>query len=215
MKYKILTKAFLYQKYSVEKHAAPEIAKIVGCSKATVWRYLVKCNIRRRTYSEVFKNRKVTEEWRRNLSSAMKDKYKGKNHPMYGKHHTKKTKEKMSKTRKGKNNPMYGVHRFGEKNPRWRGGKVKNGQGYILIKSPNHPYANNLNYVREHRLVIEKQIGRYLKPTEKVHHINHIKDDNRPENLMVFTSNSAHRRFHKDPKLVKKNEIIFDGRNLK
>ena len=43
----------------------------------------------------------------------------GKNAPMYGKKHTKETKEKLSKAHKGKqtgkNNPMYGM--FGEKNP--------------------------------------------------------------------------------------------------
>ena len=43
---------------------------------------------------------------------------KGKNHPMYGRHHTKETKEKMSKSHKGKSdgdkNPMYGKHHTDE-----------------------------------------------------------------------------------------------------
>src|SRR3990167_11166805 len=52
-------------------------------------------------------------------------------------------------------------------NGRWKGGKMISG-GYVYVKSPNHPFANNCNYVREHRLVMEKHIGRYLLPKEVV-----------------------------------------------
>jgi hypothetical protein len=72
----------------------------------------------------------------------------------------------------------------GNKNVSWKGGRWKDIWGYIHIYKPEHPYAN-VNYVLEHRLVMEKQYGRYLKPEEQVHHINGITDDNRPENLMV------------------------------
>ena len=64
--------------------------------------------------------------------------------------------------------------------------------GYIEIYSPNHPMKNRRNAVLEHRLVMEKKIGRYLKKGEVVHHKNGIKNDNRISNLELFGSHSNH-----------------------
>ena len=101
---------------------------------------------------------------------------------------------------------------FGKNNFNWRGGISKDRWGYIRIFIPKHPYSV-YKYIFEHRLIIETYIKRYLLPKEIVHHINNIKDDNRPENLMAFTSQSVHKRFEKKLPINPKN-IIFDGRKF-
>lgn len=74
-----------------------------------------------------------------------------------------------------------------EKHPMWRGGFYINSGGYKLIHSPNHPNKDSYGYVYEHRLVMEKYLGRYLRSDEIIHHINGKKDDNRIENLKLLT----------------------------
>lgn len=84
---------------------------------------------------------------------------------------------------------------LGEKAFRWKGGRYVDSRGYVMVYSPNHPNRNADGYMREHRLVMEGMLGRYLSPDEDVHHINHQKDDNRPSNLEVILK-SEHGRKH-------------------
>lgn len=82
----------------------------------------------------------------------------------------------------------------GVKHPMWHGGYFIR-SGYKFIWKPDHPHANNLGYVREHRLVMEKHLGRFLQPNEIIHHKNKNRLDNRTENLEL-TNQSAHAKMH-------------------
>lgn len=67
--------------------------------------------------------------------------------------------------------------------------------GYVYIRNKEHPFRSQRNYVAEHRLVMEKKLGRYLSPNEEPHHINETKTDNRAENLEV-TLHGEHTAYH-------------------
>ena len=139
-------------------------------------------------------------------SETMKKRFPpGPTHFNYGTRRSKESKEKMRKSALGKH--------IGDKNGKWKGGKFKHMLGYVCVMSFYHPYKNKRGYIFEHRLVIEEQIKRFLKPEEACHHINKIKDDNRPENLMAFKTQAAHNSFEAGHK-INPDDIIFNGHNL-
>jgi len=66
-------------------------------------------------------------------------------------------------------------------------GYYNTGEKYIELFLPNHPMATKRGTVLEHRLVMADHIGRWLKPEENVHHKNGNKQDNRIENLELWS----------------------------
>lgn len=73
-----------------------------------------------------------------------------------------------------------------------RGGRIIDRLGYVQIWLPSHPNAKMAGYIHEHRLVMSNHLGRPLKKTESVHHINGIKSDNRLENLELMQHRVHH-----------------------
>ena len=69
---------------------------------------------------------------------------------------------------------------------------------YREIYSPNHPFATSAGYMVHHRLIMEEKLGRYLDPKEVVHHINHNKGDNNPENLYLFEEGRSHANYERN-----------------
>ena len=66
---------------------------------------------------------------------------------------------------------------------------------YWLLYVPGHPHASRQGRVLEHRIVMERELGRVLERHEVVHHLNGDPSDNRPENLAVMTQ-AEHARLH-------------------
>lgn len=97
---------------------------------------------------------------------------------------------------------------LGASNPNFNGGKYIDDKGYVRVLMPDHP-RNIRGYVYEHRLLMEKYLGRYLEPWETVHHINEIKVDNRIENFFLCT-HKEHSAIHMEGRKVtaeQKNQL--------
>lgn len=103
---------------------------------------------------------------------------------------------------KGKKRPQFS----GKNCSKWKGGIKQDIQGYIHIYMPEHPFSN-LKYIIAHRLLAETYLGRFLDPKEVIHHINGITDDNRPENLYLFSNLAKHTQYHfiKNKPILKSN----------
>jgi hypothetical protein len=151
-----------------------EIAKLLGCSSAAVCMRMKASGIKARHASSYPPSDAQRDAWREN----------GKKLSSYP--NAKTAQAANGKKNKGKRKqPDY---EFG-------GHEKKRGDGYIKVYVPDHPHCTADGYVMKHILVMEKTIGRFMTTDECVHHINHIRDDNRIENLRLMTK-SDHMSMH-------------------
>ncbi len=95
----------------------------------------------------------------------------------------------------------------------YRGGYTcKAPGGYVREYNPFHPKGSRRGLVLQHRLVMERSIGRLLNSQEVVHHKNGNRSDNLLDNLELLSSQAAHMghehterraaRYARDPSMV-------------
>lgn len=91
--------------------------------------------------------------------------------------------------------------------------------GYVWVYNPDHPTSRKTSpdygYVAEHRMVMELHIGRDLKKTEIIHHIDGKKDNNSIENLLCCTTQKEHNKVHAMmevfvEKLIREGKVYYD-----
>ena len=84
-------------------------------------------------------------------------------------------------------------HRSYEISPNWRnlrkGERCVSPLGYVRVNV-------NGKRILEHRHIMEQHLGRPLTNTERIHHKNHDKTDNRIENLELMKDHGEHLRTH-------------------
>jgi len=128
---------YINQKLSLRK-----VAKKLGTSDNTIRRRMKEFGIKSRSISEACK---------------------GKNHPMYGKHHSKEVKGRMSRAKKGENNPMYG--KYGKEHSKWKGGKknLQDKETVIYIPKELHRRKSHNNWTGKGMNTIDALALYYLE----------------------------------------------------
>ncbi len=87
--------------------------------------------------------------------------------------------------------------------------KVSTGNGYIRIYMPSHHRAAKDGYVLEHILVWEQAYNIRLPLGWVIHHKNHLKADNRPENLEALP-----RSEHNSNRMFQELQQIIENQGL-
>lgn len=150
----------------LQEYSIGDIAKKLNMSVGKIYKFFRIYNIETR--------KKLSEKAKKQIGKANKGNEHSKGHKL-----KEETKEKLriSHLKKG----------IGHKKLRT--------DGYVAIYFPDHPKSTSEGYIMEHVLVMECNIGRWLKDNEVVHHKNHKRNDNRIENLQLMTF-KEHAKLH-------------------
>src|SRR3990167_9078352 len=195
----LLNKDWLEQKYIQEGLTYSQIGKLVNRSKHAVFRAVKRLGIKARKHSSRFPqlndkqwlktqyidNQLTLREIADLLGTTVGNIHSALTHADIP---TRDYKEGLK--------VKYKEGRFGKLASNWKGGKIMTGGGHVYIYSPNHPLANHKGYVMEHRLVMEKHIGRFLTQEEVVHHLDGSKINNELENLKLLPNRQEHLKLH-------------------
>jgi hypothetical protein len=161
----------LRRMYVDEQMSVHTIAKIAGCCDGTLKRCLIRSGIEVRSFVESCKTDRRREVIRQSKLGVARPNMTGDNHPSRG----------------GKARGR--VNKSGRDGSRWTKGSGDTGN-YRTIRQ-------NGRRLLLHRVIAEAILARPLTATEEVHHVNGCRSDNRPANLWVFPSQSAHSAYHK------------------
>lgn len=84
-----------------------------------------------------------------------------------------------------------------KRNHNFKGGTITEHRYRMQYVGKNHHLADVRGYAYEHRLEVEKKLGRKLLSSEHVHHKNRDTLDNSHDNLIVISGMAEHRFLHR------------------
>lgn len=95
-------------------------------------------------------------------------------------------------------------------------GKIVNARtGYISIMQPQHHKASKVGYVFEHVLVWEEYHHKKLPEGYVIHHLNGVKGDNRPSNLVAMPRGIHTSVHHDEPYKKRIRQLEIENRQLR
>lgn len=97
-----------------------------------------------------------------------------------------------------------GIIHSGPRNPNWRGGRVVDPRGYVLIRvGKEHPLADCRGYAYEHRLIAFNEGRLKIGDDKEVHHADENKSNNVSSNLETVSIQEHRARHRKSGKQLR------------
>ncbi len=103
--------------------------------------------------------------------------------------------------------------RRGKEHPSWKGGRTLGTSGYYMILMPDHHRVSKNGYVYEHIIVWEEFNKKQLKRGWIIHHLNGIKTDNRPQNLVALPNKKHFHVLAAKAKRIQELEALLNNQH--